>query len=99
MVTLLSDEELRAVATEYVRLQYGPSFEAVPCRTYVTPDGVYFTPFCREADVFPLGDGGLFVSRQGGEVCHFGSGHAVDKGIDYWLSRFRGRVATWLLPS
>jgi hypothetical protein len=80
----LSDEDLHAIASEYVRREYGPSFKAVPAQTYVVPDGIYF-------GVGPesfIGDGGFFVSRVNGEICPFGSGHAISKGIDYWLSRF-----------
>ncbi|WP_437825798.1 hypothetical protein [Sorangium sp. So ce1153] len=80
----LSDEEICAIAADHVRCQYGLSHFPLPIWTLTVPDGIYF-------DVAPkdsFGDGGFFVSRAGGEICQFGSGHQSFRGIKYWLRRF-----------
>src|SRR5262249_38468097 len=69
VASMLSDEEIEAVAQDYVRRAYAADREIFHRENRSEPDGIFFV-----AKGSLPGDGGFFVTRASGEIWHFGSG-------------------------
>jgi hypothetical protein len=70
---MLSDEEIEAVAQEYVRRAYPANCSILHRENWLEPTGIYFMANYQEPLDQILGDAGFFVSRVSGEVWRFGS--------------------------
>lgn len=83
---MLTDEELDAVAEEFVRTAYPSGWTIRSRETRSDPEGIFFVASPDGGSYG--GPGGFFVTRASGEVWAFGSSQTRGDRLDYWLKLY-----------